>query len=114
MLLPPLPSRRRYGEYPQEIGIQFTDGLVHIAQVQLMSHQSKIATKIELFQGTGDDYFTCQFTRLGYLSLDSNERSQHKVRTNLRSAKGAPRTSSDAVAPPLRLTLSPTPRRPVS
>jgi centrosomal protein CEP104 len=70
----------RFCEYPQEIGIQFSEGVVNIAQVQLLSHQCKIATKIELFAGMGDDYFNSKFTRLGYLSLDSNERSQYKVR----------------------------------
>jgi centrosomal protein CEP104 len=70
----------RFCEYPQELGVQFVDGIVQLAQVQLLSHQSKIATRIELFIGSGDNYFTAQFTRLGYLSLDSNERSQYKVR----------------------------------
>ena len=30
--------------------------------------------------GAGSDYFNCQFSRLGYLSLDSNERSNFKAR----------------------------------
>jgi len=71
--------RCRFGEYPQEIGIAFVDGAVNVSQIQLLSHQSKIATRIELFVGTGNDYYEAQFTRLGYLSLDSNERSQYKV-----------------------------------
>ena len=45
-----------------------------------MSHQSKIATKIEVFIGNGEDYQTSNFTRLGYLSLDSNERSSYQAR----------------------------------
>lgn len=69
----------RFCEYPQEVGLQFLDGAVNISQVQLLSHQHKIATRIELFTGVGTDYLNCQFTRLGYLSLDSNERSQYKV-----------------------------------
>lgn len=67
-------------EFPQELGLQFTDGLVNVSQVQLLSHQSKISTRIELFAGVGSDYFSCAFTRLGYLSLDSNARSAHKAR----------------------------------
>ncbi len=67
-------------EFPQEIGLQFLDGAVSLSQVQLLSHQSKISTRIELFMGVGPDYFNCAFTRLGYLSLDSNERSQFKAR----------------------------------
>ena len=70
----------RFCEYPQEIGIQFTDGAVAVSQVQLLAHQSKVASRIELFVGAGPEYFNCQFTRLGYLSLDSNERSGYKAR----------------------------------
>jgi len=53
--------------------------MINITQVQLLSHQHKIATRIEIFVGAGNDYLNCQFTRLGYLSLDNNERSQYKV-----------------------------------
>jgi centrosomal protein CEP104 len=70
----------RFCEYLQEIGIAFVDGIVSVSQIQLLSHQSKIATRIELFVGTGETYFDATFTRLGYLSLDSNERSQYKAR----------------------------------
>ena len=75
----------RFCDYPQEIGIEFVDAAdrgtaVAISQIQLLSHQSKIATRVELFVGTGVDYDTAQFTRLGYFSLDSNERSKFTVR----------------------------------
>lgn len=53
-------------EYPQEIGIQFDEGMVSVAQIQLLSHQYLIATKIELFAGVGDSYETAKFKRLGY------------------------------------------------
>ena len=53
---------------------------MQLSQVQLLSHQSKISTRIELYMGTGPEYMRCQFTRLGYLSLDSNERSAFKAR----------------------------------
>lgn len=69
----------RFCEYPQEIGVAFLDGVINITQVQLLSHQHKIATRIEIFVGSGNDYLNCQFARLGYLSLDNNERSQYKV-----------------------------------
>jgi len=39
---------RRFCEYPQEIGLVF-DGVVNARQIQFLSHQSKIASKIELF-----------------------------------------------------------------
>jgi hypothetical protein len=69
-----------------------------VSQIQLLSHQSKIATRIELFVGTGNDYYEAQFTRLGYLSLDSNERSQYKVRrgATLVFAIPTPATQSQA------------------
>lgn len=70
----------RFCEYPQEIGLAFVDGIVSLTQVQLLSHQSKIATRIELFVGQGETYFDATWVRLGYLSLDSNERSQFKAR----------------------------------
>eukprot|EP01138_Halocafeteria_seosinensis_P001794 gb/GECG01001837.1/.p1 GENE.gb/GECG01001837.1/~~gb/GECG01001837.1/.p1 ORF type:complete len:831 (+),score=125.56 gb/GECG01001837.1/:1-2493(+) len=70
----------KFCEYPQEIGIRFVDGNVELTQVQLLSHQSKIATKIELYIGHGPDYYNAKFKRLGYLSLDSNERSNYKAR----------------------------------
>lgn len=48
--------------------------------MQILSHQSKIATQIELFVGHGDSYESAQFRRLGYLSLNSNERSKYQAR----------------------------------
>jgi centrosomal protein CEP104 len=48
--------------------------------VQLLSHQSKISTKIEIFLGFGADYKSATFKRLGFLSLDSNERSSFQAR----------------------------------
>jgi len=74
----------RFCDFPQEIGLQF-ETPVHLRQVQFLSHQSKIATKIELFtalpvEGQDSRYDLIQFKRLGYLSLDSNERSQFQAR----------------------------------
>ena len=70
----------RFCDFPQEIVVWFPDGAVDVSQVQLLSHQSKIATRVELFAGVGAAYDTASFKRLGYLSLDSNERSGYKVR----------------------------------
>ena len=69
----------RFCEFPQELGLQ----LAHrsqLTQLQLLSHQHKIATKIELFVGDGDSYASAEWARLGYLSLDSNERSKYQAR----------------------------------
>lgn len=57
------------------------DGEVHISQLQVLSHQSKISSKVELYIGHGgSNYRSATFTRLGYLSLDSNERSSYQAR----------------------------------
>lgn len=74
----------RFCDFPQEIGLQF-ETPVHLRQVQFLSHQSKIATKVELFtalpsEGQNCRYEAATFKRLGYLSLDSNERSQFQAR----------------------------------
>jgi len=70
----------KFAEYPQEIGFQIEGSDVRLSQVQILSHQSKIASKVEIFIGQGASYETAQFKRLGYLSLDSNERSQYQAR----------------------------------
>jgi len=70
----------KFCEFPQELGFEIDGGDVKLTQVQILSHQSKIATKIEIFVGAGSSYSTAQFKRLGYLSLDSNERSQYQAR----------------------------------
>lgn len=55
------------------------EGVCNITQVQLLSHQCKISTKIELFSGTGPDVGSCRFERLGFLSLVDNAASDYKV-----------------------------------
>lgn len=74
----------RYCDFPQEIGIQF-ETPVHLRQVQFLSHQSKISSKIELFtamprEGQTGKYEGAEFKRLGYLLLDNNERSKFQAR----------------------------------
>ena len=62
----------RFCEYPQEIGLQLlTRGPREVAQLQILSHQSKIASKIEIYVGVGNDYHDASYQRLGHLSLDS-------------------------------------------
>lgn len=70
----------RYCEYPQELGFEIEGGVSKLTQVQILSHQSKITTKLDIFIGNGVDYHTAKFRRLGYLSLDSNERSGYQAR----------------------------------
>ena len=79
---------QKFCDYPQEIIVQFPQ-LVKLKQLQFLSHQSKIASKIELFTflPSGQQALTNQiplneieFKRLGYLSLDPNERSGFQAR----------------------------------
>lgn len=49
-------------------------------KVQILSHQNKIATQIELFVGDGDNYESAHFKRLGYLSLNGNVESNYQAR----------------------------------
>jgi centrosomal protein CEP104 len=72
----------RFPDYPLEIGFEILNGGVeaHLTQIQILSHHNKIATKIEIFVGVGDSYETASYKRLGYLSLDSNERSSYQAR----------------------------------
>ena len=41
---------------------------------------AKISSKVELYVGRGNTYSSATFKRLGYLSLDSNERSSYQAR----------------------------------
>ncbi len=70
----------RFCSFPQELGFELLDGIVKVNQIQILSHQSKISAKLEIFVGMGDSYETAEFKRLGYLSLDNNERSSFKAR----------------------------------
>ena len=71
----------KYCEYPQELGFEFLGGVVRLSQVQILSHQALIATKIEVSVGVGgSNYQTAKFSKLGFLSLDSNERASFQAR----------------------------------
>lgn len=70
----------RFCSFPQELGFELLDGESKITQIQLLSHQNKISSKIEIFIGKGATYETASFKRLGYMSLDSNERSNYQAR----------------------------------
>jgi centrosomal protein CEP104 len=70
----------RFCSFPQELGFALLDGESKITQIQLLSHQNKISSKVEIFIGKGATYETASFKRLGYMSLDSNERSNYQAR----------------------------------
>lgn len=61
---------------------------VRIRQLQILSHQAKIASRMDVYVARGPDLDTCKFSRLGRVSLDSNERSEFKVRRARARAAG--------------------------
>ncbi|CAF1036738.1 unnamed protein product [Rotaria sordida] len=70
--------------YPQELILQF-EKYVRLKRVQLLSHQFLIASKIEFLIGdsSSDEYLkyeNARYTRLGYIELSSNERTDFKSR----------------------------------
>ena len=74
----------RFCDFPQEITLQFMSP-IKIKQTQFLSHQCKIASKIELYSYLPDSNSIIpnndfKYKKLGYLSLDSNERSGFKSR----------------------------------
>jgi len=72
----------KHSTYPQELGFELLtrSGDSILTQIQLLSHQSKVSTKIEVYAGLGSTYETATFKRLGFLTLDSNERSAFQAR----------------------------------
>jgi hypothetical protein len=60
-------------EYPQELVLRLVDGLCRITQVQLLSHQTHIATKIELFLTKASSLQDATYTRLGCVRVRPNE-----------------------------------------
>lgn len=78
-------SSARFCDYPQELVLQFPT-LVRIKQLQFLSHQCRISSKIELFTFTPErpsslpSIQDIPFKRLGYMSLDSNEKSGFQAR----------------------------------
>ncbi|MEW5308551.1 MAG: hypothetical protein WDW38_000501 [Sanguina aurantia] len=73
----------RFCKYPQEILLRLEQPS-KIQQIQILSHEYKIATKVEVFVGGPNpgepDPSQAALKRLGYLSFDSNERSSHQAR----------------------------------
>ena len=73
----------RFCLYPIDLIIQFEKKIV-LKKVQLLSHQYLIASKIEFFIGDCADenisFETAKYTRLGYIELSSNERTDFRAR----------------------------------
>lgn len=73
----------RFAQYPQEIILKL-EFPSKVQQIQILSHEYKIATKVEVFVGSpqslNEETNAASYKRLGYLSFDSNERSNHQAR----------------------------------
>eukprot|EP01062_Namystynia_karyoxenos_P024292 TRINITY_DN1944_c2_g7_i1.p1 TRINITY_DN1944_c2_g7~~TRINITY_DN1944_c2_g7_i1.p1 ORF type:complete len:965 (+),score=328.19 TRINITY_DN1944_c2_g7_i1:151-3045(+) len=79
----------KFADFPLEIGLRLA-GEAHVQQMQFLSHESKIATKIEVFvcEPSAESrrtrqfppYENAQWRRLGYLSLSPNEQSEYLAR----------------------------------
>ncbi|KAG0555358.1 hypothetical protein KC19_12G163700 [Ceratodon purpureus] len=72
----------RFCYYPQEIVLEL-QWPSRIINMQLLSHEFKIPTKVEVFVSLIVPYVheaIGQMKRLGYLALDCNERSGHQAR----------------------------------
>ncbi|CEG80403.1 hypothetical protein RMATCC62417_14748 [Rhizopus microsporus] len=73
---------KKYPEYPQDLIVQLKNGPSIICKVQLLSHHYKIASQIELYAGITKqqehDSMFIEFTRLGFVTLDNNNRFQDR------------------------------------
>ena len=75
---------QRFCTFPQYITFQFMTP-VRLKQLQFLSHENKIPTKLELYTAVGDyksnlSLNDTKFKKLGYLSLDTNEKSGFTLR----------------------------------
>ena len=66
----------RFCNYPQELLIEFPKP-IKMREIQFLSHQYSIASKIEIFILPPQSE---KYKKIGYLSLDSNERSNYQAR----------------------------------
>ena len=71
----------RFSEYPQEIIIQFHHH-IRMEQIQVLSHESMIPNKIEVFTSDkrNEDPEELDWTRLGYFTLGDNEDTKWQAR----------------------------------
>lgn len=74
----------RFCDYPQELTLQFLSPVI-IKQIQFLSHQYKISSKIEIMTYLPEIWDplsnnNVKFKKLGFLTLDRNEMSNFKAR----------------------------------
>jgi len=78
----------RFSDFPQTLIIQFNE-IVNLHEIQLLCHESKIPSRIELFAYVPlipmevipvEKMQTLNFKRIGHISFDSNERTNYTAR----------------------------------
>ena len=73
----------RFASYPQILVFELEE-FCHIKQLQILSHQYAIANKIDVYLAEGqsgvNEWKSLSWNRIGYLSLDKNERSSFRSR----------------------------------
>ncbi|KAK9901713.1 hypothetical protein WJX75_009833 [Coccomyxa subellipsoidea] len=69
----------RFCKWPQQVTLQL-EGLAKVHQIQILSHEFKIASKVELHIGTPGGGEAVSWKRLGSFSFDCNERSKLQAR----------------------------------
>jgi centrosomal protein CEP104 len=74
----------KFCDYPQELGFEFLGSAnngVTLQQVQILSHQALISTRIDVYiASAAPSYQLARFTKLGFLTLNSNERAGFQAR----------------------------------
>lgn len=75
---------QRFCSYPQYITFQFLSPVI-LKQLQFLCHETKISSKLELFIALPDmkaplPYTDIKFKKLGFLSVDPNEKSGFQLR----------------------------------
>lgn len=67
-------------EYKSDLDLRARRATRYLTQVQLLVHEFKIASRVEMYVGVGSDYQESDFERLGFMNLDGNERSNFQAR----------------------------------
>ena len=66
----------RFCLFPQELGIMFPRPDTEVVQLQVLSHQHMISSKVQIYVGDGPDFARARFTNLGFVKFDDNQRSR--------------------------------------
>lgn len=73
----------KFAPFPQELTL-VVDGLVFVEELQVLCHQFKIPSKVDVFISTATvtskDSADASYTRLGHFSLDPNAKSRFRAR----------------------------------